>query len=115
MVDMLQECWSAVGYDQKHISPTWSASVATAGHTIPAVVTPYYGNSNIVNYVCLHPSADRLGLVRQTASALVHIHLKDVVHGDICPVSFCLSYSSGFWISSRLLLTIGPAGKYMRR
>jgi len=110
---MLQEHWSAISYDHKHISPTWSASVAIAGHTVPAIATPYYCNSNIINYDCLHPSMNHLGLVCQTASALVHIHSKDVVHGDICPVSFCLSCSSSFWISSGLLLMVGITGEYM--
>jgi serine/threonine protein kinase len=91
VVGMLQERWSAVGYDHEYISPIWSASVATAGHTIPAISAPYYCNGNIISYVRLHHSADRLDLVRQTASALVHIHSKDVVHGDICPASFCLN------------------------
>jgi serine/threonine protein kinase len=85
---MLQEHGSAVGYDHEHISPIWSASIVTAGHIVPAIATPYYCNDDIINYVRFHPSADRLDLVRQTVSALVHIHLKDIVHDDICPVSF---------------------------
>ena len=98
MVDMLQERWSVVGYNHKYISPIWSASVATAGYTVPAIAAPYYCNGNIINYVRFHPSADRLDFVRQTASALVHIHSKDVIHGDICPVSFASAVlaSSGF-------------------
>jgi serine/threonine protein kinase len=94
MVDMLQERWSAVSYDHDYISPIWLASVA--GYTAPAFATPYYGNGDIFSYVRLHPTVDCLDLVRQTASALVHIHSKEVIHGDICPVSFCLSCSFGF-------------------
>jgi serine/threonine protein kinase len=98
MVDMLQEHWSVVSYNHKYISPTWSASVVRAGHTVPAIATPYYCNGNIINYVRFHPSVDRLALVRQTASALVRIHSRDIVHRDICSVSFCLDCSpvSGF-------------------
>ena len=88
---MLQERESAIGYAHEHISPIWSTSVAMAGHTAPAIATPYYYNGNINNYIHLYPSADRLDLIRQTARALVHIHSKDVVHGDICPVSFFAS------------------------
>jgi serine/threonine protein kinase len=89
---------SAVGYDHKYISPIWSASVAMSGYIIPAIATPHCCNGNINSYVRFHPSANRLNLVRQTASALVHIHSKDIVHGDICPVSFALAVlsSSGF-------------------
>jgi serine/threonine protein kinase len=110
---MLQDRESAVGYAHEHISPIWSASVAMAGHVAPAIATPYYSNDNITNYVRLHPRADRFELVRQAATALVHIHSKNVVHGDICPVSFYLGCLSGFWISSGPLLIIGLAGKYV--
>jgi serine/threonine protein kinase len=96
MVNVLQERWSVVGYDHEYISPTWSASVVTAGYTVPAIATPYYCNGNIINYTRLHPSADRFELVRQTAGALVHIHSKDIVHGDMCPVSFISTVLSRF-------------------
>ncbi|KIM81277.1 hypothetical protein PILCRDRAFT_821747 [Piloderma croceum F 1598] len=86
IVDMLQDRESAVGYDHKYISPIWSA-----GNTVPAIATPYYGNGNIVNYVRFHPSTDRFELVRQTASALVHVHSKDIVHGDMCPENICIA------------------------
>jgi hypothetical protein len=91
---MLQDRESAVGYTHEYISPIWSASVAMAGHTVPAIATPYYCNGNINSYVHLYPSADRFELVCQAATALAHIHSKDIVHGDICPVSFYLSCSS---------------------
>jgi serine/threonine protein kinase len=93
---MLQNRESAVGYAHENISPIWLASIAMEGYTVPAIATPHYGNGNITNYVRLHPSADRFELVRQIASALVHIHAKDIIHGDMCPVSFCSSVVSGF-------------------
>jgi serine/threonine protein kinase len=91
---MLQERESAIGYPHENISPIWPASLATTEYIVPAIATPYYCNGNINSYVRLHPNADRFELVRQTASALVHIHSKDIVHGDMCPVSFYLSCSS---------------------
>ncbi|KIM71575.1 hypothetical protein PILCRDRAFT_830261 [Piloderma croceum F 1598] len=90
-VDMLQYLWSVVGYDHKNISPTWRASLATAGHTVPAIATPYYRNGNIFDYVGLHSSADILNLMYQASSAFMHIHSKNVVHGDICPENMCIA------------------------
>ena len=87
MVNKLQEGWSTVGHDHKHISHTWTASLALAGHTMPAIVTPYHNNGNVLNYLSRRSSVDRLDLVRQVASALAYIHLKGVVHGNVCPVS----------------------------
>jgi hypothetical protein len=77
-----------VSYDHKHISATWSASVAMAGYIVPAIATPYYRNGDIFHCICLYPNANRLNIVYQAASAFAYIHLKDVVHGNICPVSF---------------------------
>ncbi|KIM72630.1 hypothetical protein PILCRDRAFT_829641 [Piloderma croceum F 1598] len=91
IVDMLQERESVVDYAHEYISPIWPASIAMAGYTVPAIATHYYCNGNIINYVHLHRTADRLDLVRQTASALMHIHSKNIVHGDMCPVSFCIA------------------------
>ncbi|KIM73893.1 hypothetical protein PILCRDRAFT_828710 [Piloderma croceum F 1598] len=62
-----------------------------AGHTVPAIATPYYCNGNINSYVRLYPGADRFELVRQAATALVHIHSKNIVHGDMCPENICVA------------------------
>ena len=59
--------------------------------TVPAIATPYYRNGNIIDYVRRHPNVDRLNLVCEAASAFTYIHLKDIVHGNICPVSFTSS------------------------
>ncbi|KIM85831.1 hypothetical protein PILCRDRAFT_817062 [Piloderma croceum F 1598] len=91
MVNALEDRWSIVGYDHRYISPTWSASVTRAGHTIPAIATPYYRNGNIFDYIRLHPSVDRLDIMYQASSAFTHIHLKNVVHGNICPENSCIA------------------------
>ena len=57
---------------------------------VPAIATPYYHNGNIFDYVSLYANADLLNLMYQASSAFVHIHSKNIVHGDICPVSFLL-------------------------
>lgn len=87
MVNMLQERWSIIGHDHEYISPTWSASLGTGVYTVPAIAVPYYCNGNIFSYVHLHPGVDRLNIACQAANAFAYIHLNDVVHGNICPVS----------------------------
>jgi hypothetical protein len=57
-----------------------------AEHMVPAIVSPYHRNGNVLEYLGRCPSIDRLDLVCQTASALTYIHLKGVIHGNICPV-----------------------------
>ena len=87
MVNALEDRWLIVGYDHKYISPTWPASVARVAYIVPAIVTLYYCNGNILDYIRSHPSVDRLGLMYQALSAFMHIHSKDEIHGNICPVS----------------------------
>ena len=53
---------------------------------VPAIVSPYHRNGNVFEYLGRCPSIDRLELVCQAASALTYIHLKGVIHGNICPV-----------------------------
>jgi hypothetical protein len=86
MVNNLQQRWSTVGHDHENISPTWPGSLTLAEHMVPAIVSPYHRNGNVLEYVGRRPSIDRLDLVCQAASALTYIHLKDVIHGNICPV-----------------------------
>jgi serine/threonine protein kinase len=90
MVGSLQETWLNVGYDHQNISPTWPATVTLAGVTVPAIATPYYSSGHVLEYMHFHRGADRLNIACQIASALTHIHLNGVVHGNVCPVSFAL-------------------------
>ena len=87
MVNMLQEHQSIIDHDHEYISPTWSASVAMGVYTVTAIVTPYYENGNIFDYVRLHPGKDRMEIAYQAANAFAYIHSNDAVHGNICPVS----------------------------
>ena len=86
MVNNLQQRWSTVGHDHENISPIWPGSLTLAGYTVPAIVSPYHHNGNVLEYLGRCPSINRLGLVCQAASALTYIHLKGVIHGNICPV-----------------------------
>ena len=113
MVGILQDHWSGVGYDHMYISPTWTASLTKAGHTVPALATPFYRNGNIFDYVRLYPNADRLNLVCQAASALAHIHSKGVVHGNICPVSFTFAVLLVSWFRSDMLTHMTNVGKHV--
>ena len=91
MVRMVQQIWLTVGHDHEHIAPIWQASVSSAESTLPAIVTPYYHNGNILEYARSKPNLDLLEIVYQTASALSYIHSKGGLHGNFCPVSFSLS------------------------
>jgi serine/threonine protein kinase len=87
MIGRLQITWSTVGHEHEYISPTWPATVTSEGSGVPAIATPYHRNGNVLEYLHRHCGADRLNIVCQTASALAYIHSKNVIHGNVCPVS----------------------------
>ncbi|KAG8936017.1 hypothetical protein FRC02_004929 [Tulasnella sp. 418] len=51
----------------------------------PSLVSPWYSNGNVLEYIARNPFADRKKLVRQVAQGLIHLHNQStaVVHGDI--------------------------------
>ena len=73
----------------------------------PAIVTPWFSNGNVADFVQKDAGIDKLGIVRlitfcfislhrlhpalqvkQIANAIVHIHAMGEVHGNILPVSY---------------------------
>ncbi|KZT21083.1 kinase-like protein [Neolentinus lepideus HHB14362 ss-1] len=50
---------------------------------IPALVSPFYANGNILKYMQNNTGVDRLQLVAEIAEGLTYLHDVDVVHGDL--------------------------------
>ena len=114
MVNDLEKIWSTVGYRHEYISPTWPASLSSAGSTTSAIVTPYYRNGSILEYAHRNPSHDYFHIVLQLASVLAYIHSKGVVHGNVCPVSSDSS-SVHFWFLVRQYKSHADKGRAFRR
>ncbi|KIO26900.1 hypothetical protein M407DRAFT_50021, partial [Tulasnella calospora MUT 4182] len=51
------------------------------------IISPWYANGNIADYIVQHPDADRTKLVSDVASGLAYLHSRVplVVHGDMKP------------------------------
>ncbi|KAG8885848.1 hypothetical protein FRB98_001561 [Tulasnella sp. 332] len=51
----------------------------------PCLVSPWYDNGDVMNYLGKHPFADRRKIVRQVAEGLVYLHAQSppVIHGDL--------------------------------
>ncbi|KAG8915266.1 hypothetical protein FRC00_006048 [Tulasnella sp. 408] len=49
------------------------------------VISPWFGNGNVAEYLQRNPDADRLRLIRQVASGVAYLHGRKpvVVHGDL--------------------------------
>ncbi|KAG8920919.1 kinase-regulated stress-responsive transcription factor skn7 [Tulasnella sp. 418] len=50
---------------------------------VPSIVSPWYPNGNLKEYLELNPKAGRHSLVNDVAKALSYLHSISVVHGDI--------------------------------
>ncbi|KIO26898.1 hypothetical protein M407DRAFT_73924, partial [Tulasnella calospora MUT 4182] len=51
------------------------------------IISPWYTNGNVADYIVRHPDADRIKLVSDVASGLAYLHsrVSPVVHGDMKP------------------------------
>ncbi|KAF9789473.1 kinase-like domain-containing protein [Thelephora terrestris] len=64
---------------------------------IPAEISPFemvcdwMGHGSITEYVGQHPEVDRIGLLWDVAEGLHHLHLYNIVHGDLKGVSRLVS------------------------
>jgi len=50
---------------------------------LPGLVSPFFANGNIIDYLKLHRNASKFTFIQQTAAALLYLHSRGIVHGDI--------------------------------
>ena len=99
----------------------------------PGLVSPYYSNGNIINYLKCRPGVDRLQLVSGTGSrfkifcshlfqvihitsALSYLHSMGIIHGDMKAV--CVSgklYIYSFLIISRAIFSLTITARRVSR
>lgn len=65
------------------IVPLRGYAIETDG--TPSLISPWYDNGDVMNYLKKHPFADRRKIVRQVAEGLVYLHAQSppVIHGDL--------------------------------
>ncbi|KAG2153303.1 kinase-like domain-containing protein [Suillus clintonianus] len=64
----------------------------TRGHRVPCLVSPFYENRTITQYLKNNPNAIRMDLLRQFISGLAYLHQpgRAIVHGDIKPTNILI-------------------------
>ncbi|KAG8948916.1 hypothetical protein FRC03_000538 [Tulasnella sp. 419] len=50
---------------------------------IPALISPWYPNGNVVHFLNSNPDADRPSLALDAADGLTYLHSIPIVHGDL--------------------------------
>jgi len=66
-----------------NICRTWS--LTSSADRIPAVAMSWFGNGNVVDFICKNIGIDKLNIVKQIANAIQYVHAIDKVHGNILP------------------------------
>ncbi|KAG8967635.1 hypothetical protein FRC03_009664, partial [Tulasnella sp. 419] len=71
--------------DHPNIVPMKGYILDSESDENPSLVSPWYSNGNMLEYLSRNPFADRKKLVRQVAQGLIHLHNQSpaIVHGDI--------------------------------
>ncbi|KAG0702900.1 kinase-like domain-containing protein [Suillus ampliporus] len=60
------------------------------GHHVPCLISPFYENSTIMQYLKNNPNVVRMDLLRQFISGLAYLHDRAIVHGDLKPTNLLI-------------------------
>ncbi|KZP14927.1 kinase-like protein [Athelia psychrophila] len=79
----LQQQHARLNLEHDNLEPFRIIYTTNAGVSIPAIVTSWHQNSDILTYVSRNPAVDKVALLRQLASAICYLHAGGVTHGNI--------------------------------
>ncbi|KAG1728890.1 kinase-like domain-containing protein [Suillus lakei] len=60
------------------------------GKRIPCLISPFYKNGSIMEYLKNNTSAVRMDLLRQFFAGLAYLHSRAIVHGNIIPTNILI-------------------------
>lgn len=62
----------------------------TRGYRVPCLISPFYENGTIMQYLSHNSNAARMDLLRQFISGLAYLHSRAIVHGDLKPTNILM-------------------------
>ncbi|KAG1854146.1 kinase-like domain-containing protein [Suillus subalutaceus] len=62
----------------------------TRGYQVPCLLSPFYKNGTIMQYLKHNSNAVRMDLLRQFISGLAYLHGRAIVHGDLKPTNILI-------------------------
>lgn len=87
----LQQQHERLNLKHDNLEPFRIIYATNSGVSIPAIVTSWHQNSEILTYVSQNPKVDKEPLLRQLASAVCYLHALGVTHGNIYTVGHICS------------------------
>lgn len=74
-----------------HLAPFIGISYeVTRGYQVPCLISTFYENGTITQYLKQNPNAVRMDLFRQFISGLAYLHGRTIVHGDLKPANILI-------------------------
>jgi len=78
-----REIRSWYNLEHPNVSPFYGFIAKGEGPWNIGMVSPWYNNGDIKEYLQKHPKTDRLEMLLGIADGIQYLHEKDIVHGDI--------------------------------
>ncbi|KAG1817929.1 kinase-like domain-containing protein [Suillus subaureus] len=83
----------------------------TRGYQVPCLLSPFYENGTIMQYLRHNSNVVRMDLLRQFISGLAYLHGRAIVHGDLKPTNILINDAGNAVLAdfghSRILGTSG--------
>ncbi|KAF7974609.1 hypothetical protein HWV62_11574 [Athelia sp. TMB] len=85
--DLLKEAaiWNELHHP--NILPFYGICFGFDVPSTPGLVSPYYKNLHVIEYLRTQPDADKIALICQAAAGLSYMHSRNIIHGDVKSVS----------------------------
>jgi len=85
IIHTLQARLSGTSISHEHLEPFRVIYTIESGTPIPAIVTLWHQNRDILHYIRHNPGTDKLALIYQVLCAMSYLHSEGIVHGNIYP------------------------------
>lgn len=90
---LLREVGTYSTYIHPNLAPFFGISYevdSDRGKRIPCLISPFYKNGSIMEYLTHNTSAVRMDLLWQFFAGLAYLHSRSIVHGNIIPTNILI-------------------------
>lgn len=110
---LLQEVGTYSTYIHPNLAPFFGISYevdSDRGKRIPCLISPFYKNGSIMEYLTHNPSAVRMDLLCQFFTGLAYLHSRSIVHRNIIPTNILINDGGNAVLTDYGLTPFPPNG-----